>query len=245
MISTNELEIIISKKLDNFYKRRIEKLSALKLDDTLKRKNPYLFKAIGSQDATEIVEQMLTAFMSSSDEGIFGDAFFEPVAKAVSKGKVSPSEGVDIAIEDDSKYQAVAVKSGPSVFNAQSKRRQNQDFQALRSRIQKLQKHFDAVVGYSYGKKISGPNEKKIFRELSGQAFWAELTGDEEFYLKIIEAMKDKPAEHKEEYLKEWSKAKNRFTGEFIEKYCDPAGSIDWAKLVHFNSGRKTQKKSK
>ena len=48
----------------------------------------------------------------------------------------------------------------------------------LRSRLLKLHKEFDPVLAYSYGKKTSAPNEKKIYREVAGQLFWEEITGD-------------------------------------------------------------------
>jgi hypothetical protein len=98
-MDSNELELLVRKSLEDFYQRRINKLSTLKLRDTLKKKNPYLFRAVGIQKASEIVERLLRDYMSSSDEGIFGDAFFEPIAKLCSGGHVSPSEGVDVAIE--------------------------------------------------------------------------------------------------------------------------------------------------
>lgn len=245
MIDKETLQRLVWKALDNFYERRINTLSGLKLKKTLKRKNPYLFRAVGTEDANEIVESMLLAYMSSSDEGIFGDAFFEPLAKAVSGGKVAPSPGVDIAVETDAKYTAIAVKSGPSVFNAQSKGKQNQQFQALRSRLMKLQKHFDAIVGYSYGQKITEPGDERIFKELSGQAFWAELTGDEDFYLRIIDAMADRPKQHKARFQTEWEKAKNRFVGEFVGEFCHDDGSINWVKILEFNSGRKKSRAGK
>lgn len=226
-------------RLNDFYARRIAKLSTLELKKTLKRKNPYLFRAAGLLDASEIVERLLNDFMSSSDETIFGDAFFEPLAKDLGNGASSPTEGVDVVIETETSYKAIAVKSGPSVFNAQSRRRQNQEFQALRSRMMKLQKHFEAVVGYSYGRKVSEPNENKIFKELSGQAFWGELTGDPDCYVKIIEAMRSLPTQHKEFFNEEWAKAKNRFTKEFIAEFCDDNGMINWNKLLEFNSGKK------
>ena len=239
-MTPNKLKRVVSDCLDDFYRRRIQILSKLELEKTLKRKNPYLFRAIGMQDASEIVANLLSAYTSSSDEGIFGDAFFEPLAKAVSGGKVSPSQGIDIAIEDSVAYRAIAVKSGPSVFNAQSKRRQMQDFQSLQSRLTKLRKHFDALVGYCYGAKDSPTTSDKIFRELAGQAFWAELTGDEDFYLHIISAMENKPAEHKAEYIQEWDKAKNRFVREFVDRFCLADGAIDWEKILRLNSGRKS-----
>ncbi|MBI5701177.1 hypothetical protein HZC34_04950 [Candidatus Saganbacteria bacterium] len=100
MKTTNAgLQKLIVQCLNDFYNRRMNRLNTLKLKHVLRRKNPYLYKALGNQNATEIIEEILSAYLSSSDEGIFGDAFFEPIAKAVSGGIVSPSEGVDIAIE--------------------------------------------------------------------------------------------------------------------------------------------------
>lgn len=246
MFDEKELERKIAELLDDFYRRRIDKISTLQLKNTLKRKNPYLYRAIGVQDAGEIVKELLTAYMSSSDEGIFGDAFFEPLAKYVSGGYVSPSQGVDVVMETEAQYKAIAVKSGPSVFNAQSRRRQEQDFLTLRNRLSKLQKQFDPLVGYAYGNKQSRKKEDRVFRELAGQAFWQEITGEPDFYLKIIRLMKDKPQEHLQEYQDAFSAAVNRFTKEFVEEFCFDDGSIDWEKLTVFNSGipKRKQKRS-
>jgi len=239
------IEQHVEKCLDAFYARRVAKLSKLKLNDALKRKNPYLFRAIGTDSAVELISQLLSAYMSSSDEGIFGDAFFEPLAKLVSGAATAGGEGADIIKETDATYTAIAVKSGPSVFNAQSRRRQNQEFNSLRSRMMKLQKHFDAIVGYCYGRKQSlKKSSDVIFRELAGQAFWEELTGDADFYLKIIKAMKNKPAEHKIVFQNEWDKAVNRFVRDFTVHYCTDAGAIDWDKLLMFNSGKKQSGKT-
>jgi len=239
MKTDKELAAIIDNLLDDFYNRRIKKLSELKLSNTLKRKNPYLFKAIGTQDAAEIVESLLSAYMSSSDEGIFGDAFFEPLAKGISGYKTSPSEGVDIADEQQTSYTAIAVKSGTNVFNASSKKKQNENFQTLQRRVAKLKIRFEAIVGYCYGRKKSTGKSQYSFEELAGQEFWTRITGDENFYLKIIRLMKRKPQEHKMVYQEEWDKAKNRFTLEFTSVFCKSDGSIDWDKLAEFNSGKK------
>lgn len=241
MIAENALESKIGELLDDFYSRRIEKISTLKLRDALKRKTPYLYRASGIQKASEIVEGLLLAYMSSSDEGIFGDAFFEPLAKFVSGGAVSPSEGVDVAIETKNEYKAIAVKSGPSVFNSQSKRKQADDFRSLEARLRKLKKHFDPIVGYCYGNKKQSPVKGKAhsFRELAGQDFWLEITGDDEFYLKIIRLMKDRPQKHMPQFKRVWDGALNRFTHAFIEDYCFSDGTIDWVKLTILNSGRR------
>lgn len=236
-MTSNELEQLVRQCLDDFYRRRLAKLSGLKLKDTLRKKNPYLFRAIGIQNAAEIVEGLLQAYMSSSDEGIFGDAFFEPIAKAVSGGTVSPSDGVDIAVETDNVYKAISVKSGPNIFNASQSKRMNQEFLTLRSRLYKTHKQFDALLGHGYGKKVGEGTSERIYRIRAGQAFWEELTGDSNFYIKLIELMKDYPAEHRALYQVERDKAVNRFTLEFLTEFASADGGIDWNKLLRFNSG--------
>lgn len=237
-MKSDEVELIIKECLDEFYRRRLLKLNQLKLNDTLKRKNPYLFRATGMQSATDVVEGILAAFTSSSDEGIFGDTFFEPLAKLVSGGTVSPSEGVDIAIESADKYTAISVKSGPNIFNASQAKRMNDEFNGLKSRLQKLHKQFDALLGHGYGRKNNELTAKRHYRIRSGQAFWEELTGDDDFYLKIIRLMREYPRDHRLEYIAAYNKALNRFTKEFLNNFSNEDGVIDWEKLVEYNSGK-------
>lgn len=243
-ISPRKLEALIKKSLVDFYKRRIDKLNALNLTDALKRKNPYLFRAMGVQKASEIVEGLLRAYTSSSDETIFGDAFFEPIAKAVSGGQVGAGEGIDILKEDKSVVKAYSIKSGPNWANSSQIKKQKQDFESLRQRLLKLHKLFDPVLGYGYGRKRSDPKGKRTYRERSGQAFWEELTGDSDFYLKLIRLMKDYPQKHRRRYQTEWNKAVNRFEKEFLLHFSTPAGEIYWEKLVAFNSGKASIKLS-
>ena len=238
IMNQSELEDLIRRGLDDFYQRRMKKLSELKLNDVLRTKNPYLLRAMGVQKASEIVEEILKAYMSSSDETIFGDAFFEPIAKICSGGGISPSEGVDVAIETETVYKAIAVKSGPNIFNSSQAKRQDQEFRSLGSRLLKLHKRFDPLLGHGYGRKFSDPTKDRTYRIRSGQVFWEELTGDQDFYLKLISLMRDYPVQHRIEFEKEWNKAINRFEHDFLNNFGRSDGSIDWEKLVRYNSGK-------
>jgi len=237
-MNQSELEDLIRRSLDEFYQRRIKKLSELKLQNVLRKKNPYLLRAMGVEKASEIVEEILKAFMSSSDESIFGDAFFETVAKLSSGGVVAPSEGVDVALETDTVYKAIAVKSGPSIFNASQAKRQDQEFRSLGSRLLKLHKRFDPLLGHGYGRRFANPTKDRSYRIRSGQAFWEELTGDPDFYVKLIELMRDYPQQHRLLFKEEWDRATNRFELDFLNNFGNPDGSIHWEKLVRYNSGK-------
>lgn len=244
-IGARKLEELIKKHLDEFYSRRIAKLTGLNLTEALSKKNPYLFKAKGVQQASEIVFELLQAYISSSDETIFGDAFFEPIAKAVSGGQTGGGEGIDIIKETAANVTAYAVKSGPHWGNADQWNRQRQNFQSLQNRLRKLHKGFDPVLGYGYGRRNTDPKGSKNYRQRSGQAFWEELTGDRDFYLKLIRLMKHYPQEHRVRYQAEWKKAINRFEREFLNNFSAPDGDIDWERLVEFNSGKQKQKLKK
>lgn len=222
-MNIDELQTLISKGLQDFYERRVRRLEKLRLKDFLRRKNPYLFKALGTQKASEIVEKLLTAYIGASD-----------------------AEGVDFVIESGDRVLAVALKSGPNIYNASQKKRQSQEFSALRNRLYKLHKQFDPMLGHAYGRAKTRPTKDLIYRRCSGQAFWAEITGDPDFYLKLVRLMKEEPARHKQKYAPAWDAAINKFTVEFVKDFCFPDGRIDWEKLVRFVSesadGKSAQK---
>ena len=243
------LEAKIAELLDVFFAKRTEALDKLRLQKKLKDKSPYLMRAIGVADASEIVEEILDAHISSSDETIFGNDFFEPLAKWVAEQayagtqtttvQISGAEGCDISIEHAGVYEAIAVKSGPKVFNAQSKKRQVEEFQKLQSRMAKTKKFFAPLVGYCYGSKLQreNPDKPAPFAELAGQRFWHHLTGDAGFYLRIVDLMKSKPIEHRQGFMASYTMAKNKFVKEFSASYTNEDGTIDWLKLTQMNSG--------
>lgn len=230
----------IANALEEFYNSLIDKIDKIDINKIMKRKNPYLYRAKAMQSASEIVESVLTAFISSSEETIFGNCFFEPIAIAACGGEKALAEGVDIMVHDHdiNTIYAVAVKSGPSVFNADSKKRQEQNFMAASKLAQQAKARFEAYIGYSYGKKKeSGRGRPKMYREFAGKAFWEELTGDSEFYKKIISYMGTLPEQYVSDYKESYNKASNRLVREFSNSFCNDDGSINWEKLVEFNSG--------
>jgi hypothetical protein len=244
VISPEALERRISDLLDIFFKKRIDSLQNLKLEQKLKVENPYLFRAIGVSDASGIIEELLDAHISSSDETIFGNEFFEPLAKWVAAQsfrdridvtvQVSGAEGCDILVSMANETQAIAVKSGTKVFNAQSRRKQIDEFMKIDRILKKDRKLFLPIVGYCYGRKEQ--RDAKDFTEMAGQRLWEHLTGETDFYLRIIRLMKTKPLEHRPRFTDEYDKAKNRFVKEFLSKYSLQDGSIDWDQLAQIIS---------
>lgn len=84
---------------------------------------------------------------------------------------------------------------------------------------------------------IKRPGGDLSYRDLSGKAFWEEITGDPDFYLKLIRLMREKPAEYKKRYQIAWDAAVNRFTLEFARDFCFRNGRIDWEGFMKYVSG--------
>lgn len=105
MISQALLEQKVGLLLQTLYTKRFAALDKLTLGELLK-KNPYLYRALGLNQPAELITQLLAARISSSDETIFGNDFFEPLAVfAAQHGQpdaqvaVGAGAGQDIAIE--------------------------------------------------------------------------------------------------------------------------------------------------
>lgn len=92
-----------------------------------------------------------------------------------------------------------------------------------------------SVNGCCYGKD-NNPDKKGIYFKYCGQMFWEFISGDRELYTKLIKPLGHKAKEKNEEFEWSYSKVINRFTRDFSKEFCLKDGSINWEKLVRFNS---------
>jgi len=85
-------------------------------------------------------------------------------------------------------------------------------------------------------------NEAKgDYYKLCGQAFWSFMSGEEDFYIEIIEPLGYKAKEKNEDFNIEYAKVINKFSREFLNTYFLEDGSIDWVKIVMLNSENKSK----
>lgn len=253
MIADKDIDAEINRLLGILYKKRINALGKLTLTQLL-NKNPYLYRAIGVVNPPELLEQLLAARISSSDETIFGNSFFEPLAYWAAekadqhkekdrKVNTGAGAGQDISIENSLEYLAISVKSGKSIFNSQSDKGQKAEFEQLQARLKKLQKQFRAIIGYGYGRKT----EKKasVTEKLAGQAFWKLLTGEDDFYQRISSSIGKCVTEHAKEYEAAYQAKLNILTKNFFLNFVSDDGLIPWEKVVAFNSSSEKPKRLK
>lgn len=245
-IVLNDLKIYVENNIGNFHKSRLDSLKKLKLENILKRKNPYLYKAKNILVSGDLVKILLDAYLSSQEEGIFGN-FLEGIAIYINNkafgGKKSSAEGIDLEFERVGKYYIVTIKSGPHWGNSGQIAGMRNNFtkakKILRTSGNKLE--VIAINGCCYGRD-NKPDKGDYFK-LCGQQFWEFISGDRELYTDLIEPLGHKAKEKNEAFAMEHAKILNLFTEEFCNKFCLD-GVIDWKALVRFNSETKNPKMS-
>ena len=77
-LNLDQVRGYVNENIVDFHQRRIRSLEELKVERLL-TKNPYLFKAKNIVTAGELISSLLDAFLSSSEEKLFGD-FLEGLA---------------------------------------------------------------------------------------------------------------------------------------------------------------------
>jgi hypothetical protein len=238
-VTIHELKQYVNENIVVFHESRLRRLEDIELHEVLKKKNPYLFRAKNITVASDLITGILDAFLSSSEEELFGQ-FLEELALFVIDqtygGKKSPAEGIDCEFQNDGIHYILSIKSGVNWGNSSQQKKQETNFQnALR--VLKQSRHTkgaEAVLGCCYGKTKT--TFLRGYHKIVGQNFWYFISGNENLYTDIIEPLGHKAREHNDKFLKQKGRVINLFTQEFIASYCSD-GSIDWQKLVRFNSG--------
>ncbi len=225
-----------------FHAKKIEKIRGLTLDDIIKRKNPYLFRAKGSNSAHDFIKSVLDATVSSGEETTSGN-FLEGIAifvcSKVYGGRKSAVKGLDLEFEDGQQKYLVSIKSGPNWGNAGQITNMLTNFNTAKRTLSTsgggAQTNFVCVEACCYG--VDNSPQKLTHFKLCGQRFWKLISGgSEELYRDLIEPLGHLAKERNEEIDLLCSEKLNVFTAAFVVRFCDD-GVINWNRLVQFNSG--------
>lgn len=238
-ISLEEVTEFVNEHIGGFHENRISRVKKVKLREVLQKKNPYLFKAKNILTAQTMIESLLQAYLSSSEEELFGD-FLEELAIFIAgktlDGRKSPGTGIDLEFTKAGVVYLVSIKSGVNWGNSSQ-------YAALRDRFKKAVqvlkqsksvKAVQPVLASCYGKRKTVNNGEYV--RICGQEFWHFISGKQTLYTDIIAPLGHQAKQRNQRYEEELAAVINKFTVEFSSEFCRD-GRIDWNRLVHFNSG--------
>ena len=242
LLNLEEIHEYIAQAISRIEQHQLEILQNLEFEELLDV-NPYyltFFRIREPISAGALLQGLLQAFLSSSEEKLFGD-FLEHLAVFIAGktcgGHKSTAPGVDLEFIHNGIHYVVSIKSGPNWGNSSQQNRLEQDLKnaAMRVKQSKFGTNVQPVLGICYGKTKT--SFLRGYLKVVGQNFWYLISENKDLYTDIIEPIGYRAKEHNEKFHQERGALLNRFTKQFIERLCDDTYAIDWSKLVEFNSG--------
>ncbi len=163
-----------------------KKMHTLKMKEIIRNKNPYLYRASGVNTCSDLVERAFHDFISSSRENYSGP-FFEAIAQIFSGG-IKPVNGgeVDLDVRRGDTAYLYAMKSGAKGFNSSSYDKAKRDLLTAERRLRQDRIKTEKRIAFAYGKRRE--TDKDGIIQLTSKEFWAEISGDPEFYRKLLDA---------------------------------------------------------
>ena len=245
----NSIADYVEKNIGEFHKARIAKLQSINLKELLSRKNPYMYKAKNIVTASQMVEGLASAYMSSAEESIFGnwmEGIANFVAEKVYAGHKSAAEGVDLEFDKEGVHYFVSVKSGPSCSNSTSMKKQKEQFRTAVRVFNTSRKPVPTmcIEGCCYGNDNKGYTDS-THEKYCGEKFWTLISGEPTLFVDIVEPLGFKAKEKNDEYILEYGKMINKITKDFLANYCNADDTINWDKIVRLNAAIKQPRKKK
>jgi hypothetical protein len=239
-LNLDDVRTYVNENIVDFHQRKLKSLEELKLEKLL-TKNPYLLRAKNLVTPQSLIDDLLSAFLSSSEEKLFGD-FLEGlavfVAEQTSGGHKSTAQGVDLEFFNNNTHYVVSIKSGPSWGNSSQQDKLEQDLKTAVARLKQSHHTLNVqpVLGICYGKTKT--SFIRGYMKIVGQNFWYLISENPNLYIDIIEPVGHRAEEHNNNFAEEKSKIISRFTIEIGNKFFHSStGEVDWMKLTQFNSG--------
>lgn len=167
--------------------------------------NPFLdkYKATfltGNDDPESIAKALVyPRVLGTSINTIFGNQL-QKFTSDVLEGFASTTSGIDIEFVDkiDNRKKYCQIKAGPNTINKDDIETIKNHFKGVRNlaRTNNLSVNLnDLVVGVMYGEPRELSNHYKVINEeypvIIGHDFWHRITGEENFYQRITDAIAD------------------------------------------------------
>ncbi len=233
-----QAEAEISLHVADFADKIKGKLDNLNPKDLVTRKNPYLFCLRAINDEESFSTAILEAYLSSSEETMFG-TLAEQCAVVICRfgkgGMKSTAEGIDIEYVEGRIRTIIQVKSGRYWGNS-SQRKKMEDYFTRAKRIvtQGAVIPIKCIEGVCYGH--AGTINKGNYYTYVGSDFWKEISGWEDTYLAILCIF----STHAQNGLTEAKTAARAVIRSFLrENRISLDNQINWANLVQYVNGSK------
>lgn len=206
----------------------------------IRGKNPFLFRARTTGNANGLVESIIAAYLSSSEETMFGHVLEDIVITICSKalcGWKSGIEGVDLEWNENSTRCIAQIKSGPRWGNASQRKKLVQSLQAATKVLRQgnMRLNVRCIEGICYG-----PDEEKDLGShirITGPSFWKTISGWEGTAGQVLDVI----GKHSVNGLQEPKETASTRMVEYLEAHgvIGDGGAVRWEVLYNLLSLKK------
>jgi hypothetical protein len=192
----------VSKKVLDILSNQLvikEKDSMKRIKSLISRSNPYML--VEFDNDIDFLLKVIETYLGKSWSTYHGN-LLEYIQCSLSGGVKSDEVGMDIDLQNNT---YAGAKSSSSWANADQRKTMERNSKRLKEK-----KQAKVFVTCAYGK---GKKEYESYTQLAGQEAWEFLTGDEDMYYKVLNALE----EHKSEVIKLKESVYGDLTNDAIE----------------------------
>ena len=204
----------------------------------VRRKNPYLYAARGINRVDELADALVAAYISSSEETMFGNVLEEMAIAVCSRalgGRKSGIENIDLEYDRGATRTLVQIKSGPNWGNASQKRALQERFASATRTLKQGSAALEVrcVEGICYGP--SSTRHTGTHWRIVGRNFWKEVSD----WTGTADAVMDLLADHATNSLTEPRREAQRHLAAYLrdEGVADRDGTVKWSALLDLVMG--------
>ena len=222
----------IHSAVEGFAEKVRKKAQKMSAKAVIAGKNPFLFRARVTTDAHLYARMVVNAFLSSSEETMFGNVL-ERIAIVVCSnakgGKKSIAPKIDLEFDEHGTRTIVQVKSGPNWGNSSQREKLLEAFKTA-TRILKQDNpgiHITCVEGICYGPSTT--NQLGFHEQVIGNHFWYRISDWDDTAGRVMGIIGEHAANGLSEARQETSERVVQYMTE--RGVVEPDGSIRWEAL--------------
>jgi hypothetical protein len=239
-LAIHEVSAFIDERMKSINAQRLHMLETVTLKQIFSGVNPYWFRIEKIDNAHELIERWLDAYLYPREVSLLDDLLVNLAAFAavrMHEGQPSAFSGVDLEFAKGKLLYLMSIFTSNAPINSAYISHRTELMRRAQNvlQLQNPKKNVIAIHGFCYGRAL--PAQSKDFLDLRGQVFWKFVSGDDDFYLDIDDLISSNFRAIRIAFQDTYVKVVVRLWQDFLDEYISEY-AIDWQKIIKSFSGR-------
>lgn len=226
-------------RMAEFYENKSALIQSVQFEDILKNFTFHWFHNENINSGQDFVMKLLELTLRPQEDSLF-EVLLKQIAIFVTSktyhGYQSSLRGIDLEFQKQETHYFAKIRLNNQQLPF-SKASLKTDFEHAKETLlaQNQNLAIQPIIGTCYGNSKTILTKNGVLK-LYGQSFWHFLSGDVDFYIRMMKSIGHCAKKHRYIFLEHKANLINILIFRFIKQFCLPDGAINWEKLVQFNS---------